>query len=447
MIRKLLLIFVVSISSIATADWKTIEDHWYGASIAGAKSGWVHTTVEQEGDMIRSSTLQQLSISRGEIVIELEISSEFIETRGGEPVSVHTVQKAMGQVMQFLTEETKKNEDAVAYPRPIEEVVDVPEVKDDADKGKVKEATKKPVKPIPKITIVTGGAGFIGSHLIEKLNNRGNERILLVDDLSHPDKLQNIKDLKFQDYCDISKFPDLFMFMAEKQMVDQVFHLGADSNVNCDDGKHMMENNYQYTCNIMDICHMGRIPLVYASSSAVYGQQTKEWGTFDDKSDDYVPESYYALAKLQADRYSRKFMSQGPDKTKIIGLRYFNVISDGKREQHKGDMKSPTAWMKEQYDETGMIRLFKDSAEMYRDFVPVDDVAHMTINAMTSGRSGVYNIGTGESRSFLELALEVVDNDESKITYFNMPYDMQDRYQMFTQANMDNACFGIMSRP
>ena len=83
MVRKLLLIFVVSISSIATADWKTIEDHWYGASIAGAKSGWVHTTVEQEGDMIRSSTLQQLSISRGEIDIELEISSEFIETRGG----------------------------------------------------------------------------------------------------------------------------------------------------------------------------------------------------------------------------------------------------------------------------------------------------------------------------------------------------------------------------
>ena len=237
------------------------------------------------------------------------------------------------------------------------------------------------------------------------------------------------------------------MFMAEKGMVDQVFHMGADSNINCDDGKHMMENNYQYTCNLMDICHMGRIPLVYASSAAVYGQQTKEWGKFDDALDDYVPDTYYALAKLQADRYSRKFMNQGPDKTKIIGLRYFNVISDGKREQHKGDMKSPTAWMKEQYDETGMIRLFNGSAEIYRDFVPVEDVCHMTINAMMSGRSGVYNVGTGESRSFLELALEIVDGDESKITYFTMPYEMQDRYQTFTQANMDNACFGIMSRP
>ena len=103
--------------------------------------------------------------------------------------------------------------------------------------------------------------------------------------------------------------------------------------------------------------------------------------------------------------------------------------------------------MKEQYDETGMIRLFNGSAEIYRDFVPVEDVCHMTINAMMSGRSGVYNVGTGESRSFLELALEIVDGDESKITYFTMPYEMQDRYQTFTQANMDNACFGIMSRP
>jgi ADP-L-glycero-D-manno-heptose 6-epimerase len=336
----------------------------------------------------------------------------------------------------FLTEETKDKG-----------LVEEEEVLLKAGEKKAKVAPKKPVKPIPKITIVTGGAGFIGSHLIEQLNNRANERILLVDDLSAPEKLQNIKDLKFQDYCDISKFSELFMYMAEKKMVDAVYHMGADSNVNSTDGKHMMENNYQNTCNIMDICYMNKIPMVYASSAAIYGQQTKEWGKFDDSSDDYVPESYYALAKLQADKYSRKFVAEGPDIAKIIGLRYFNVTSDGKREQHKGDMKSATCWMKEQYDETGMIRLFNGSAEIYRDFVPVEQVARMTINAMMSGRSGVYNIGTGESRSFLELALEIVDGDESKITYFTMPYEMQDRYQTFTQANMNNACFGIMSRP
>tara|TARA_B100001245_G_scaffold9001_1_gene6217 strand:- start:16619 stop:17644 length:1026 start_codon:yes stop_codon:yes gene_type:complete len=336
----------------------------------------------------------------------------------------------------FLTEETKDKD-----------LVGEEEVLLKAGEKPVPPMPKKPAEPIPKITVVTGGAGFIGSHLIEKLNNRGNERILLVDDLSHPDKIRNIKDLKFQDYCDISKFPELFMFMAEKEMVDAVYHMGADSNVASTDGKHMMENNYQYTCNLMDMCHMGRIPLVYASSAAVYGQQTKEWGTFNDKSDDYTPDSYYALAKLQADKYSRKFMNQGPDRTKIIGLRYFNVVSEGKRETHKDNMKSAMAWMKEQYDETGMIRLFNGSAEIYRDFVHVENVVHMTINAMTSGRSGVYNIGSGESRSFLDLALEIVNDDESKITYFQMPYEMQDRYQTFTEANMDNACFGIMSRP
>ena len=357
----------------------------------------------------------------------------------------------MGGVVQFLTEETKepKSEPEIGSYEHQQMVIAEQEKGNTprTDGEKAKQQPKPPKKPIPKITVVTGGAGFIGSHLIEKLNNRGQEKILLVDDLSHPYKINNIKGLKFQDYCDISKFQELFMFMAEKHMVDCVYHMGADSNVNCEDGKHMMENNYQYTCNIMDMCYMHKIPLVFASSAAVYGQQTKEWGAFDDTSDDYTPDSYYALAKLQADKYSRKFMAEGPDICKIIGLRYFNVISDGRREQHKEGMKSAPAWMQEQYDETGMIRLFNNSNEIYRDFVPVENVCQMTINAMTSGRSGIYNIGTAETRSFLDLALEIVDGDESKITYFQMPYEMRDRYQSYTCANMDKACFGIMSRP
>jgi ADP-L-glycero-D-manno-heptose 6-epimerase len=205
-----------------------------------------------------------------------------------------------------------------------------------------------------------------------------------------------------------------------------------------------MENNYQYTANLMDICHMHKVPMVYASSAAVYGVQCKEWGTFDDASDDYTPQSYYALSKLQADKYSRKFQAVAEDK--IVGLRYFNVISDGTHEQHKDGQKSPLCWMTEQYNRSGGIKLFQGSEEFYRDFVDVKDAVWMTMNAMKQARSGVYNIGRGEVKSFYEMALEIVE-DESEISYFPMPIEYAAGYQTYTCANMDNAGFGITSRP
>jgi len=236
---------------------------------------------------------------------------------------------------------------------------------------------------------------------------------------------------------------DLFGFLTENKMVERVYHLGAESNRQCRDGKYLMENNYQYTCNLMDICHLNAIPLVYASSASVYGSQS-EFPTFDDSSDNYIPESYYALSKLQADRYSRKFMKNA-DETCIIGLRYFNVCSDGTFEGHKED-KSATAWMQEQYDWRGFIELYEGSKDIKRDFVHVKSAVHMTINAMTKGKSGVYNIGTGTARSFYEMALEIV-KEESEIHFIPMGEEISQGYQHYTEANMDNACFGITTRP
>ena len=299
------------------------------------------------------------------------------------------------------------------------------------------------VKAFQKMIVVTGGAGLIGSHLIQELNNRGREDILLVDDLSNPLKLHNIKSLKFQDYVDKDKFMELLGFLAENKMVERIYHLGAESNRQCEDGKYLMENNYQYTCNLMDICHMNEIPLVYASSAAVYGTQG-EYPTFDDANDNYIPESYYALSKLQADRYSRKFMTNAEDDV-IIGLRYFNVVSDGTFEGHKED-KSAVAWMQEQYDWNGHIELFEGSKDIKRDFVHVKAVVHMTINAMTRGKSGVYNIGTETARSFYDLAKDIVQ-DESEIKFIPMPESIAEGYQYFTQAEMGNCGFGITTRP
>lgn len=300
-------------------------------------------------------------------------------------------------------------------------------------------------KEFQKLIIVTGGAGFIGSHLIEELNNRGREDIVLVDDLTDPRKLQNINTIKFQDYVDKSKFIELLGFLLEGKMVERIYHLGAESDRNCQDGKYMMENNYQYTCNIMDLCHIHKIPLVYASSAAVYGQSKIQ----NDTSDDYIPESYYALSKLQADKYSRKFVTH--DQDQIIGLRYFNVFSEGKHEQHKDNMKSALCWMSEQYEKDGVIKLFEGSKEIKRDFVHVKSAVHMTINAMTKGKSGVYNVGSEKAKSFYDMAADVLEKefstDESNIKYIPFPEDIAQGYQKFTEANMINACFGTTNRP
>ena len=286
--------------------------------------------------------------------------------------------------------------------------------------GRSEEKTEE-ISDFKKLIIVTGGAGFMGSHLIKRLNGQKLENILLVDDLSDPSKLQNIKKLKFQDYVDKSKFIELLGFLAENKMIERIYHFGAESSRHNNDGKYMMENNYQYTCNIIDICYLNQIPLVFASSAAVYGQRPDA----NDESDNYIPESYYALSKLQADKYSRKFMSN-PENT-IIGLRYFNI--------------TPLKWMIEQYEWEGHIELFEGSKEIKRDFVDIEGALWMTCNAMTKGISGIYNIGSGTARTFYDLALDIVE-DESEIKFIPMPEEVAEGYQKYTKANLSNCHFG-----
>jgi ADP-L-glycero-D-manno-heptose 6-epimerase len=202
--------------------------------------------------------------------------------------------------------------------------------------------------------------------------------------------------------------------------------MGAESSTTCPDGKYLMSNNYQFTCNIMNICATHNIPLVYASSASVYGDSTK----FDDKSDDYMPNNMYGFSKLQADKYARGLMKT----SNIIGCRYFNVCSDGEFESHKGGMKSPTAWMNDQYNKYGQLELFKGSGEFKRDFIHIDETVNITLKLMEMGKSGTYNIGTGVAKSFLELAETITHN----ITYIEMPDDIKKGYQRFTEADISS---------
>jgi len=130
MIRKALL-FVLILTTVAFADWETVEDHWYGLTIAGAKSGWMHSTIEQDGSLIRTTSTQQLAISRGGMVIEIEVSTEFVETTDGKPISVHTVQEAMGQVSESTWKFTGSDIEmtSVAGGVPVTKTVSAPKEK------------------------------------------------------------------------------------------------------------------------------------------------------------------------------------------------------------------------------------------------------------------------------------------------------------------------------
>jgi ADP-L-glycero-D-manno-heptose 6-epimerase len=274
--------------------------------------------------------------------------------------------------------------------------------------------------------IVTGGAGFIGSRIIKELNNRGENDIILVDDLSDASKINNIRDLDIKDYIDKDDFIELLGLLADTKTVRGIYHMGAESATTCTDGKYLMKNNYQYTCNIMSICASSGIPLVYASSASVYGNAEH----FDDTHDDYMPNNMYGFSKLLADKFSRQYSAS----SKIIGCRYFNVYSDGEFEKHKEGMKSPTAWMRDQLEDKGYVELFEDSAEFRRDFLHVDDVVEMTIALMHKGKNGTYNIGSGYATSFEEMAITI--DEDIEIKYIEMPKELSKHYQKYTLADM-----------
>jgi len=281
-----------------------------------------------------------------------------------------------------------------------------------------------------KITIVTGGAGFIGSRIIKKLNDMTNFNILMVDDLTDADKIKNIKDLVIADYIDKDDFIDTFVELSKLGVVDSVYHFGAESSTTETDGKYLMKNNFQYTCSIADICAKHGIPLLYASSASVYGDSD----VFDSNYDNYQPNNMYGFSKLQADRYIRQLITP----SKIIGVRLFNVYSDGEFEQHKdkAGMKSPTAWMKDQLEEHGEVSLFEGSENYKRDFIHVNNVVDKCIELQNSDIHGIWNLGTGKARSFVDMA-KLVDKD-IKIKYIPMPENIKKGYQSYTCADMDS---------
>ncbi|MDE3104607.1 MAG: ADP-glyceromanno-heptose 6-epimerase [Acidobacteriota bacterium] len=295
--------------------------------------------------------------------------------------------------------------------------------------------------------IVTGGAGFIGSNLIQQLNQQGETDILLVDNfapapnLSGP-KFFNLYGARYADYMDKHEFrAALKAGDLAHAKVRAILHQGACSNTLEDDGRYMMDNNFTYSKELLHFALGRSIPFVYASTAAVYGAST----SFAPEPANERPLNVYGYSKLVFDDYVRRLMPQ--IRSTVVGLRYFNVY--GPREQHKGRMASVMHHFTKQLKESGVIRMFEGSGgysngEQRRDFVFVNDLAR--INMFFGGLlpespaqpvQAVVNAGTGHARTFKAVAEALMAvHGPGKIEYIPFPGDLKNRYQHFTEADV-----------
>jgi ADP-L-glycero-D-manno-heptose 6-epimerase len=283
--------------------------------------------------------------------------------------------------------------------------------------------------------IVTGGAGFIGSNLIKALNERGETSILMVDNLESGHKMHNIADLDITDYMDKSGFLKNIEKSAFNH-VKAVFHQGACSATTEWDGRYMMENNYEFSKQLLNICLHHKTPFLYASSASVYGDGSKG---FRVERTCEKPINMYAYSKFQFDQYIRSVLPNA--ESQIAGFRYFNVY--GPREQHKGSMSSTAFHFNQQIIESNKAKLFGGcdgfaDGEQKRDFVYVGDVVKVNLWFLDHPeQSGIFNVGTGRAESFNAMAQAVIDwHGKGSIEYISFPEHLKGAYQSFTQADI-----------
>jgi len=283
--------------------------------------------------------------------------------------------------------------------------------------------------------VVTGGAGFIGANLVAALNARGENEILIVDRAKRDSR--NLSGLRFADYVSPDAFLGALGRDAAPAQIEAIYHQGACADTTCDDDRCMAENNVAFPRAILNFALLRKIPLVYASSAAVYGGAS----AFAPVSDNERPLNLYASSKLEFDNHVR--VAIGDAKSTVVGLRYFNVY--GPREAHKGRMASMVYQLYRQLKADGRARLFKGTdrygdGEQRRDFISVDDV--IRVNLEIGGgpvRRGIFNVGTGVTRTFNDVARALIAViGAGTIEYIPFPERLAGRYQNFTQADLSS---------
>ena len=288
--------------------------------------------------------------------------------------------------------------------------------------------------------VVTGGAGFIGSAIVWKLNQLGEDKIIIVDELGTDEKWKNLVSLQFEDFEHKDDFISMIIERDVPFKIDSVIHMGANSSTTEKDADHLFSNNYLYTKELSKYCLEKNIRFIYASSAATYGDGSLGFDDNENKLETLRPLNMYGYSKQMFDLWAKR----NGLFDKIVGLKYFNVF--GPNEYHKGDMRSVVHKAFEQIRDTGKVKLFKSlnpkykDGEQLRDFIYIKDAVDMTLFFLDKPNiNGLYNIGTGKARKWNDLVTAIFKalNKEVNIEYVDLPEHLREKYQYFTEANIN----------
>lgn len=286
--------------------------------------------------------------------------------------------------------------------------------------------------------VITGAAGFIGSCVLSYFNQKGHQDIIIVDEFSRADKNKNLEGKKF--FQQINRDEFINWFNNNVQQINYVIHLGARTDTTEFNIEVFEKLNVQYSKDIWNICCQYQIPLIYASSAATYGAGENGYDDDETKLSLLQPLNPYGWSKHYFDLWVMQQQEQPPF---WAGLKFFNVF--GPNEHHKGRMASVVFHAFHQIQKTGKVKLFRShrpdfkDGEQLRDFVYIKDVVKVIYFIYANKiKSGIYNLGTGKARTFLDLARSVFKamNKSENIEFIDTPEDIRDKYQYFTEAKM-----------
>lgn len=289
------------------------------------------------------------------------------------------------------------------------------------------------------MVIVTGGAGFIGSALVAELNKRGQTDILIVDRLESDEKWKNLRRLSYADYIEADDFFHMITAGDLDLPAKAVLHMGACSDTTERDCSYLANNNYEFTKILASWAAQQEIRFIYASSAATYGDGELGFADNEDEIGNLIPLNMYGYSKQMFDLWAKNTGLL----EKAVGLKFFNVY--GPNEYHKANMRSFVMRAFEQITEQGKVKLFKSDHPDYgdgdqvRDFLYVKDCVDMTLFFMENENvSGIFNIGTGQTRTWNDLAKATFAalNIPENIEYIDMPENLKGKYQYFTQADI-----------
>ncbi len=305
--------------------------------------------------------------------------------------------------------------------------------------------------------IVTGGAGFIGSAIVWRLNEMGREDILIVDNVGTDEKWKNLVSLRYHDYMEKDEFLSLVVnqrlaarLRSDNEPIEAIIHMGACSATTERDASYLIRNNFEYTRQLAIAAIGEGSRFIYASSAATYGDGSNGFSDDESSIDSLRPLNMYGYSKQLFDQWAlrRGILDR------IVGLKYFNVY--GPNENHKGDMRSVVMKAFEQIGQTGKIKLFKSYRDEYkdgeqvRDFIYVKDAVEMTLFFLENkSAAGLFNIGSGTPNTWNSLAAAIFAamGMAKNIEYVEMPETIRDKYQYYTCADVSKIRKAGYSRP